>query len=228
MKKYLVIINYDTEEPILNKENIKYITYKKLLEISNNNLKYLLNDIDGLIISGGPQHIPYFDNHPELLKEINLISYAIKKNIIVLGICLGFQLINHYFGNVIATLNKCVIGCNKMNLETVNTYGEETLGQIDFNLLSSGFSFHYDGVKMNLSRELLVIAKDYDNNVYFVKHKNLPIYGVQLHPEACYHETKKCLKKYKVYQDIYLPDDEHLEKIRRNFFLAILGIENIF
>ncbi len=228
MKKYLVIINYDTEEPCLNKENIKYISYKTLLEIPNNNLEYLLDNIDGLIISGGPQHIPYFDNHPELLKEIYLIYYAIKKKIIILGICLGFQLLNHYFGNIVTTLTKCVIGCNKINLETINTHGDEVLGNIDFNLLASGFSFHYDGVKANISKELLVIAKDNNNNLYFVKHKYLPIYGVQLHPEACYYETKKCLKKYKVNQDINLPDDSHLEKIRRNFFIAILGIENIF
>ena len=228
MKKYLVIVNFEREDFYIDKENIKYLDYKRLLVIPNSELDKLLEGYDGLVLSGGPQHLPYFDNYPELLKEIYLINFAIKRNLIILGICLGFQLINHYFGNVVTTLEKCVVGCNKINTETFNNYDDEILKKIDINLLSQGFSFHYDGVKNNLTKDLLVIANDFNNNVYFVKHKNLPIYGIQLHPEAEYYEIKKCLKKYKVYQNIYLPNDEILKQIREHFFMVILGINNIF
>ena len=123
----VVVINFNAEELNADTEVLKYIHYKNLVEMSNLELDQLLEGYSGLILTGGPQHIPNFDNYPELAKEIYLISSAIKKKLIILGICLGFQLLNHYFGNCVITLNNCVVGCNKLNVKTVNTFDDEII-----------------------------------------------------------------------------------------------------
>lgn len=220
----LVIENYDgSVHDTGKKEQFRYVNYKTLLSISNNELADLLMGTECLILSGGPQHIPHIKNHPELLKEMILIDVAIQKRITIIGICLGFQLLNYYFGNTVITLDECIVGCNKMNPASVNTHEDPLLERIDFKLLSTGFSFHYDGVKVNQNPDLLVIARDFNDNIYFIKHAMYPIYGIQSHPEVSYDETLNCLKKYGVSTNVDIPEDRHLKLIRETFFGALLN-----
>lgn len=57
-----------------------------------------LNDIDWLVIMGGPMGIYEEDKYPWLSKEKNYIEQAMIKGKIVLGICLGAQLIADILG----------------------------------------------------------------------------------------------------------------------------------
>jgi GMP synthase (glutamine-hydrolysing) len=52
-----------------------------------------LDGYDGLILLGGPQHVYELDKFPHLKFEMSLVESAMKKNIPVLGICLGAQIV---------------------------------------------------------------------------------------------------------------------------------------
>jgi GMP synthase (glutamine-hydrolysing) len=57
-----------------------------------------VNDFDWLIILGGPMNIYEEDQYPWLIAEKQLIKQAIEKDKLVLGICLGAQLIADALG----------------------------------------------------------------------------------------------------------------------------------
>jgi len=56
------------------------------------------DDFDFLIVMGGPQSPLEMEQSPYLRDEIQLIKNAISKNAIILGFCLGAQLIGEAFG----------------------------------------------------------------------------------------------------------------------------------
>lgn len=64
----------------------------------SNQVLPLVNDIDWLIIMGGPMGIYDEENHPWLKAEKKFIKDAIHSGKIVLGICLGAQLIADVLG----------------------------------------------------------------------------------------------------------------------------------
>lgn len=55
-------------------------------------------DFDWLIIMGGPQNLQTLEKYPYLQNEIRLISQAVSQHKLVLGICLGAQLIAESMG----------------------------------------------------------------------------------------------------------------------------------
>jgi len=57
-----------------------------------------LNEFDWLIIMGGPMNIYEHDKYPWLVKEKEFIRQAIEEDKIVLGICLGDQLMADVLG----------------------------------------------------------------------------------------------------------------------------------
>lgn len=57
-----------------------------------------VNDFDWLIILGGPMNIYEEDQYPWLIAEKQLIKQAVEKDKLVLGICLGAQLIADALG----------------------------------------------------------------------------------------------------------------------------------
>ena len=57
-----------------------------------------IQDIDWLMIMGGSPHAWEEDIHPWLADEKRYITQGIENNKIILGICLGAQLIAHVFG----------------------------------------------------------------------------------------------------------------------------------
>jgi GMP synthase (glutamine-hydrolysing) len=57
-----------------------------------------LDDFDWLIVMGGPQDSKALEKYSYLRHEINLISRALSQNKLILGICLGAQLISESLG----------------------------------------------------------------------------------------------------------------------------------
>ncbi len=57
-----------------------------------------LHDYDWLVVMGGPMNIHDHDDHPWLIEEKQAIADAINAGKVVLGICLGAQLIAHALG----------------------------------------------------------------------------------------------------------------------------------
>lgn len=225
---FLVVINYELSQLLENTKDIHYIHCNQLQIITDSELQTLVYDISGVILTGGPQHIPEIEKHPELQRELKLIAYAVEQKCILLGICLGFQLLNYFFGNRVITLPNCIIGFNKMNPMSVNTYGDPVLQKLDFTLLCSGFSFHYDGVVENMNPDLYVVATGPNKCIYFIKHRYLPIYGIQSHPELSSNRIEKCIQNYNITFHDDLPVDSLFTRLRTHFVKTLLGINDMY
>ena len=75
-----------------------------------NYIKPIIDQIDALIIMGGPMSVNDEDLFPWLIVEKDLIKEAVRKNKKILGICLGAQLIAAAMGKTIKKNNYREIG----------------------------------------------------------------------------------------------------------------------
>lgn len=141
------------------------------------NDKINMNAIDvnrylGIIISPGPK------NPKEAGLSLDIID-KFKGKIPILGICLGHQCIGHYFGSEIIKGEKPMHG--KISEVIHNNHG------LFHNVKSPVKVTRYHSLivdKETLPKELEITAESLDNVIMGIKHKKLPIYGVQFHPEA--------------------------------------------
>lgn len=126
---------------------------------------------NGLVLSPGPES-------PE--KANYLLSYLKKGSELmpVLGICLGHQAINQYFGG---TLKKGEVPMHG-KVSTIT----QTVKDSIFNDITLSFNVvrYHSLVIDKLANDLEVIAESIDHEVMAIKHKRLKIYGVQFHPES--------------------------------------------
>ena len=72
---------------------IRYVNFGRQADVVPS-----LDGYNGLIVLGGPMGVYEVYKHPHLKTELTLIEAALKKNIPVLGICLGSQLLAHALG----------------------------------------------------------------------------------------------------------------------------------
>ena len=56
------------------------------------------DDVEGLVVMGGPMGVYETDKHPFLAEECNLIAELVRRNRPVLGVCLGAQLLARSLG----------------------------------------------------------------------------------------------------------------------------------
>ncbi|MEH2466252.1 type 1 glutamine amidotransferase [Nostoc sp.] len=82
-----------------------------------------VDDLDWVIVMGGPMNIYEDDKYPWLTLEKHFIAEAIKKNKIVIGICLGSQLIANVLGSKVYKDKEKEIGWYpiKMSIEAQNS-----------------------------------------------------------------------------------------------------------
>ena len=111
------------------------------------------------------------------------IRYCIDKKIPVLGICLGHQSIGYVFGGKIVHAPYLMHGKVSKIL-----HNDEGL----FKDLPQSFNatrYHSLTIEPETCPDCLeVTAKTEDDIIMGIKHKTLPIYGVQFHPESCMSE----------------------------------------
>lgn len=95
----------------------------------------------------------------------------------ILGICLGHQAIGEYFGAVLTKAQKPMHG--KISII-------ETEPDAIFEGIPTQFKVvrYHSLVLSSVSAALRVLAKTEKGEIMAIKHINLPIYGLQFHPEA--------------------------------------------
>jgi anthranilate synthase component II len=185
-KKVLIIDNYDS---------FTHNLYHYCISVENTKIDIVKNDLidfesielyDKIILSPGPG----LPNTSGMLMEF-INKFHDKKTI--LGVCLGHQALAQYFG---ATLLQMALPLHGVatTLEVVNN-------SILFQNLPKTFSvarYHSWTVDpQNFPKELEITALDINKNILAIKHKYLPIFGVQFHPESILSEYgKEIIKKF--------------------------------
>jgi gamma-glutamyl-gamma-aminobutyrate hydrolase PuuD len=135
-------------------------------------------ELNFIILSGGDN----IGDFPERDKtEYEIINYAIKNNITILGVCRGMQILNSFFGgSVITTSDQTHVG----KPHFIDFISSKFLGLLEKKSLQVN-SFHNNIIKKEYlgdNLETFALSKT-DNTVEGYFHTNLPIIGVMWHPE---------------------------------------------
>ena len=131
------------------------------------------DDYDGVLISPGP-------GTPENAGvSMEMIKYCAAKKIPLFGVCLGHQAIAACFGGVVNRAPELLHG---------KTSQVKHSGKGIFTKLPSPFTatrYHSLAVERNTIGNELEITGETDSGIVMgIRHKTLPIEGVQFHPES--------------------------------------------
>jgi len=110
----------------------------------------------------------------------------------ILGICLGHQCIGKVFGGKVVQAKNLMHGKTSL----IHHNGKDILKGVRNPFVAT--RYHSLIVqRKNLPRTLEVIAQTKDKEIMGLKHKNLPIWGLQFHPESILtKEGKRILKNF--------------------------------
>lgn len=128
--------------------------------------------LEGLILSPGPKSPADCGNCREIVRKL-------AGRIPILGVCLGHQIIGHVFG---AKIRK---GVRPM-------HGKVTAITTEGTGLFAGLPRTYQVTRYhslvvseeNFPSRLQIDARAEDGAVMAIRHRELPVYGIQFHPEA--------------------------------------------
>lgn len=173
----------------------KYNFFFQSVPNSISNLKKIFQTyrkIDLIILPGGNN----LNGKDKLSKirmtiEKKILSFGIKNNIPVIGVCRGMQVINKYFGGKIKKIN------DHMNTNHEVFFEKEFFKKKKLKVNS----FHNFCIPEKfMARKFIIFAKDKMQNIEMFKHTEMKIYGVMWHPERekdyknLYFLTKKIMK----------------------------------
>lgn len=125
-------------------------------------------DFDGFILTGGKSIGTEFSAQRDKF-ELDLLQYAAKHGKPVLGVCRGFQMMNHYFGGTLKSIKGHAGVVHKVKF--FNHFSVEVN------------SYHNQVIDFIEEREFKVLARGEDESVEAVIHKHLPWIGIMWHPE---------------------------------------------
>ncbi|MCH9693849.1 MAG: type 1 glutamine amidotransferase [Gammaproteobacteria bacterium] len=131
-----------TLDPLLKKAGfrIRYVNFGREPESCPT-----LEGYQALIILGGPMNSDQIDSHPNLLTEIELIREALQRDISVLGICLGAQLLAKALGGEVTRNAKREIGWYNVELTDAGNC-DPVLSA--FSPVQEVFQWHEDGIHL--------------------------------------------------------------------------------
>jgi anthranilate synthase component 2 len=177
----LLIDNYDS---------FTYNLFHILEQYENSRVTVVRNDeidlrtlqtYDAVVVSPGPG----LPSSAGLLMEA--LRFCVWKNK-VLGVCLGHQAIAELFGARLVNLSRVYHG---VGLYTCIVDRHDPI----FRNLPEKFvcgRYHSWVVEpKNLPEEIRVIAVDDESNIMAIRHVNLPVWGIQFHPESILTEYGK-------------------------------------
>lgn len=240
-------VEYLNENPNIN---IKFIQSIELIGLDMEKLIELIEPFTIIILGGGTQHLttnnlheiyPEIQNQIQIVKLIKTKYFATDK--ILIGLCLGCQIIGLSFEHKIIPMEKMIVGFNQLDANSVNwNWIYETnnnyLSSIDYKLISQAFSFHSDCidpdsiVKSSSNTELKIIAYSINNIPYIVANSDGNIFGFQSHPEFCFKTLSNiiemffCDESQIMFQITNSKNLLELEKINKHFFDIFINKKN--
>jgi GMP synthase (glutamine-hydrolysing) len=131
-----------TLDPLLKHAGfrIRYVNFGRDPE-----LRPTLDKYAALIILGGPMNSDQIDSYPNLITEIEIIREAVSRNMSILGICLGAQLLAKAIGGSVSRNETREIGWHDIDLTAAGT-ADPVLGL--FAQRQRVFQWHEDGIEL--------------------------------------------------------------------------------
>ena len=203
MKRVLQIIHSEVADVSVvskffqKKHHSSTIFYKNLHFLKKKDI----DRFDLFIFHGGKQSAN--SKSKAILYEYKFLNYIIKQNKLIIGICLGAQLIAKIYGSKILKSKNKIFECGyKKNLKKNNKVFKNNL---------SFLQFHTEGISYNKNMEILAEGILYEVDSFKIKRKN--IYGFQFHPEV----TSNSIKRWHNIVKIKYPYIDNLNKIMKDF-----------
>ncbi|MBI5358990.1 MAG: glutamine-hydrolyzing GMP synthase [Planctomycetes bacterium] len=171
LSEYVAILDFGSQVTQLIARRVRENNvYCEIFPYNVNLNEFKKNPPKGIILSGGPASV-YVKNAPKCSAEIFSLGVP------VLGICYGMQL-----------------GCLLLNADVKSAkereYGKAFCEITDAKDLFSGlpakiqvWMSHGDRVE-NITKQFSILARTENTAYAAVRHKTLPFYGVQFHPEV--------------------------------------------
>ncbi len=182
--RVVLVDKFNEKRDVLSQDWTKFLekinAYPILIPNTLSNVEEFFSKIhiDVLVLSGG-DNIGEYPERDETEKR--LINFAIKKNIPILGVCRGMQILNDYFGGTTIIANNQQHVGKSHTVDLINPKFSQNFGK---NLLNVN-SFHNNIITHeNLGKNLEPFALcTNDDTVEGFFHKNFSIIGVMWHPE---------------------------------------------
>lgn len=195
------------------------------LKLYKDNYKSIdINKYDALIILGGPMNVDEVDKYPFLEWEISLIREAEKRNLPILGVCLGAQLIAKAFGARVYKGLSREVGWHKVQITDK--------GKCDkiFSMFPDEFKvFQLHSDTFDIPRRAVRLAESLlcKNQAFRIKEN---VYGLQFHLEVTRDMLSDWTKTYKKeltpheLDDILMSSDKNLTELASlaRLFIGIL------
>ena len=183
MKKVLIIDNYDSFTYNLV-QLVEEVIGARPTVIRNDKMKKVnLSDYTHIILSPGPG----LPNEAGNLKGI--IAEIAKLELPTLGVCLGQQAIAEHFGGSLLNLDKVYHGVSS-EMQIVNP--DPLFDQIP-EQFEAGRYHSWIVNPTGFPTDLEILCEGPDKEIMALRHKSLPIVGVQFHPESILTKSGKIM-----------------------------------
>lgn len=183
-----VISNYNEQRDCLDQqwsilsERIGIVPVPIPNHLSNPELFFEAMDLNGFILSGGNDlsFIPDAKS-PSLERDITekkIMDYASGRELPILGVCRGFQVMNVYFGGKLAKVDKHVAIRHQVKVISGTPLYFGNVEKMEVN------SYHNLGIgDLELGHSLQKMAIAEDGTIEAIYHETLPWIGIMWHPE---------------------------------------------
>ena len=135
--------------------------------------------LDGLVVMGGPMGVADTAEHPHLAREVELIAAMVRTGRPVLGVCLGAQLLAHALGARVYRGEQAEIGCGAVSL-TASGREDPVLGSAGAATLPV-VHWHQDTFELPADASLLASSPLFPHQAF---RAGARAYGLQFHVEV--------------------------------------------
>lgn len=176
MTQILVIDNYDSFVYTLNGYLQQLGATTRVMrndEVTPGELEQLISGYDGVLLSPGP------GAPADAGVSIAMVELALRTGIPLLGVCLGHQAIAEALGATVTHAEELMHGKISRVRHTSDPFFEGVATEFD------ATRYHSLAVVRDTVPETLAITAETPSGIVMaLRHRELPIYGVQYHPES--------------------------------------------
>lgn len=176
MTRILVIDNYDSFVYTLNGYLQQLGATTEVIRndaVSIGELEALVTGFDGVLISPGP------GAPADAGISIPMVRIALRTGVPLLGVCLGHQAIAEALGATVTHADELMHGKISRVRHVDDQFFDGIAPEFDATRYHS-----LAVVRSTVPDELLITAETERGTVMALRHRELPIYGVQYHPES--------------------------------------------